>query len=68
MQLKFKRCCSLSSAQGVLGLGAATSALGSEAESSRSAIPLKVINDATVKGANLEKVLKLTGLTQKRII
>jgi hypothetical protein len=57
------------SAQGVLGLGAATSALGSEAESSRSAIQstFKVINDATVKGANLEKVLKLTGLTQKEL-
>jgi hypothetical protein len=53
---------------GVLGL-AATSALGSEAESSRSAIQstFKVINDAVVKGENLEKVLKLTGLL-KRII
>jgi hypothetical protein len=57
------------SAQGVLGLGAATSALGSEAESSRSAIQstFKVINDAVVKGENLEKVLKLTGLTQKEL-
>ena len=57
------------SAQGVLALGAATSTLGSEAESSRSAIQstFKVINDATAKGANLEKVLKLTGLTQKEL-
>jgi hypothetical protein len=47
----------------------ATSALGSEAESSRSApIHFKVINDATVKGANLEKVLKLTGLTKKNYL
>lgn len=56
-------------AQSILGIGAATSALGSEAESSRSAIQttFKVINDAIVTGANLEKVLKLTGLTQKEL-
>ena len=57
------------SAQGVLGLGAATSALGSEAESSRSAIQstFAILNKATSTGANLEKVLKLTGLTQKEL-
>lgn len=56
-------------AQSILGIGAATSALGSEAESSRSAIQstFKVINDAIVSGTNLEKVLKLTGLTQKEL-
>lgn len=57
------------SAQGVLALGAATSTLGSEAESSRSAIQstFAVINNAIATGANLEKVLKLTGLTQKEL-
>jgi hypothetical protein len=57
------------SAQGVLALGAATSTLGSEAESSRSAIQstFSVINNAIATGANLEKVLKLTGLTQKEL-
>jgi hypothetical protein len=52
MQLKFKGVAVYeTSAQGVLGLETATSALGSEAESSRSAIQstFKVINDATVK-------------------
>lgn len=58
-----------SSAQGVLALGAATSTLGSEAESSRSAIQttFAVINGAIATGANLEKVLKLTNLTQKEL-
>jgi hypothetical protein len=57
------------SAQGVLALGAATSTLGSEAESSRSAVQstFAVINNAIATGANLEKVLKLTGLTQKEL-
>lgn len=57
------------SAQGVLALGAATSTLGSEAESSRSAIQttFAVINNATATGAKLEKVLKLTNLTQKEL-
>jgi hypothetical protein len=57
------------SAEGVLGLGAATASLGSEAESSRSAIQttFKVINDAVAKGANLEEVLRLTSLTQKEL-
>jgi hypothetical protein len=57
------------SAQGVLALGSATSTLGSEAESSRSAIQstFAVINNAIATGANLEKVLKLTGLTQKEL-
>ena len=57
------------SAESVLGLGAATSALGSEAESSRSAImtTFKVIDKAISTGANLEQVLKLTGLTQKEL-
>ena len=57
------------SAQGILALGAATSTLGSEAESSRSAVQstFAVINNAIATGANLEKVLKLTGLTQKEL-
>jgi TP901 family phage tail tape measure protein len=57
------------SAEAILGIGAATSSLGSEAESSRSAIQstFKVINDAVATGANLEKVLKLTGLTQQEL-
>jgi hypothetical protein len=57
------------SAQGVLALGAATSSLGSEAESSRSAIQstFAIINDAVATGKNLENVLKLTGLTQKEL-
>jgi hypothetical protein len=57
------------SAQGILALGSATSTLGSEAESSRSAIQstFAVINNAIATGANLEKVLKLTGLTQKEL-
>jgi len=57
------------SAQGVLALGAATSTLGSEAESSRSAIQstFAVIDEAITSGKNLEKVLKLTGLTQKEL-
>ena len=57
------------SAESVLGLGAATSSLGSEAESSRSAImtTFKVIDKAISTGENLEQVLKLTGLTQKQL-
>lgn len=57
------------SAQGILALGAATSTLGSEAESSRSAIQstFGVINNAIATGKNLEQVLKLTGLTQKEL-
>jgi len=57
------------SAESVLGLGAATSALGSRAETSRSAIQstFKVIDKAISTGANLEKVLKLTNLTQKEL-
>lgn len=57
------------SAEAIIGLGAATSSLGSEAESSRSAIQttFKVINDAVATGKNLEKILKLTGLTQKEL-
>lgn len=57
------------SAQGVLALGAATSTLGSEAESSRSAIQTTfgVINNAIATGAGLQKVLKLTNLTQKEL-
>ncbi|GIZ08379.1 hypothetical protein [Flavobacterium sp. UMI-01] len=56
-------------ADGILGIGAATSALGSEAESSRSAIQstFAVINNAVATGENLEKVLKLTGLTQAEL-
>lgn len=57
------------SAQGVLALGAATSTLGSEAEASRSAIQstFAVVNNAIATGKGLEKVLKLTGLTQKQL-
>jgi len=56
-------------ASGVLALGAATSTLGSEAEASRSAIQstYAVINNAIATGAKLEKVLKLTGYTQKEL-
>ncbi|MBF7090451.1 hypothetical protein IUY40_02685 [Flavobacterium sp. ALJ2] len=57
------------SAQGVLALGAATSSLGSEAEVSASSIQktFGVINNAIATGKNLEKVLKLTGLTEKEM-
>jgi len=57
------------SAEGVLGLGAATASLGSEAESSRSAIQstFAVINNAIATGKNLQNVLKLTGLTQAEL-
>ncbi len=57
------------SAESVLGLGAATSALGSEAESSRSAImtTFRVIDKAVSSGKNLEEVLRLTGLTEKKL-
>lgn len=53
------------SAESALALGAATSALGSEAEQSRSAMQkaFKVLNDGAVSGKNLEKILKLTGTT-----
>lgn len=58
-----------STAQSILGIGAATAALGSEAEASRSALQstFGVINAAVANGTNLEKVLKLTGLTQKEL-
>jgi len=58
-----------STAQSILGIGAATAALGGEAEASRSAIQstYAVINNAVANGANLQKVLKLTGLTQKEL-
>jgi hypothetical protein len=57
------------SAESVLALGAATSTLGSEAESSRSAIQttFAVIDEAITSGKDLEKILKLTGLTQKEL-
>lgn len=53
------------SAQGVLGLGAATNALGAEAEQSRSALQktFKVLNDGAANGKNLEEILALTGQT-----
>lgn len=56
-------------AEGILGIGAATSALGSEAESSRSAIQstFAVINSAIATGEGLQKVLKITGLTEKEL-
>lgn len=57
------------SAEGVLGLGAATAALGSEADTSRTAIQktFKVIDQAIFAGTNLKEVLALTGLTQKEL-
>ncbi len=57
------------SAESILGLGAATSALGSQAEASRSAIQttFKVIDKSISTGKNLEKILKLTGLTEKEL-
>jgi len=57
------------SAQGLLAIGAATSALGSEAEASRSAIQttFNVIDQAITSGEGLEDILKLTGLTQKEL-
>jgi len=57
------------SAQSILGLGAATSTLGNEAEVSASSIQkgFGVINSAIATGKNLEQVLKLTGLTQKEL-
>jgi hypothetical protein len=58
-----------SSAQGVLALGAATSTLGSEAEVSASSIQKAygVIDEAVSTGKNLDKVLKLTDLSQKEL-
>ncbi len=52
-------------AASVIGLGAATNALGSEAEQARSALQttFKVLNDGAANGKNLEKILKLTGQT-----
>ena len=57
------------SAQSILGLGAATSSLGNEAEVSASSIQkgFGVINNAIATGKNLEQVLKLTNLTQKEL-
>lgn len=53
------------SAQSVIGLGAATSALGGQAESSKSALQqtFKVLNDGAATGKNLNNILKLTGQT-----
>jgi hypothetical protein len=57
------------SAENVLGLGAATSALGAQAEASRSAIQLtfKAVDDAIVSGTGLEKILSLTKFTQEEL-
>lgn len=57
------------SAEGVLALGAATSALGSEAEASRSAIQSSfgVLNNAIALNKNLAQVLKITGLSQEEL-
>jgi len=57
------------SAEAVLGLGAATSALGAQAEASRSAIQLtfKAVDNAVVSGEGLEKILSLTNFTQKEL-
>lgn len=56
-------------ASSVLGLGSATSTLGSEAEASRSAVQttFKVIDNAITTGKNLDKILKLTNLSQKEL-
>jgi len=57
------------SAEGVLGLGAATSALGNEADTSRTAIQktFRVIESAVSTGKNLEQILALTNLTQAEL-
>lgn len=57
------------SAQSVLGLGAATSALGNQAESTRSAMQttFAVIDNGLATGTNLNKILKLTGQTQEEL-
>ncbi len=57
------------SAQGVLALGAATEALGSKAEQSRSAIQLafNVIDKAIATGEGLEDILRLTALTEEQL-
>jgi hypothetical protein len=70
MQLKFKGVAVYeTSAQGVLGLEQRLPHRfwGWKFKSAIQST-FKVINDATVKGANLEKVLKLTGLTQKNYL
>lgn len=53
----------------VIALGAATSALGSDAAVSGTAIQktFGIINNAVATGKNLEKVLKLTKLTQEEL-
>lgn len=53
------------SAESVIGLGAATNALGNEAEASRGALQtvFKVLNDGATTGKNLEQILSLTGQT-----
>jgi len=58
-----------SSADSILGVAAATSSLGSEAEASRSAIQstFNVINRAISLGENLSDVLQLTGLSEKEL-
>ncbi len=57
------------SAASVLGLGAATAALGAQAEASRSAVQLtfKAIDKAISTGEGLNKVLELTNLTQAEL-
>ena len=54
-------------AASVIGLGAATNALGAEAEQSRSALQttFKVLNDGASSGKNLDRILRLTGQTAK---
>lgn len=53
------------SAQSVLGLGAATNALGNEAEAARGALQtaFRILNDGATTGRNLERILRLTGQT-----
>jgi hypothetical protein len=57
------------SAESVLGLGAATSALGAQAEASRSAVQLtfKAIDKAIASGDGLNKILELTTLTEREL-
>lgn len=57
------------SAESVLGLAAATSALGSAPEQARSGFQkvFKVLNEAIVLGKDLDKVLALTGQTAEEL-
>ena len=56
-------------AQNVLALGSATASLGSEAEVSRTAMQktLGIFNKAISTGEGLERILKITGMTQAEL-